>query len=123
MKDPLFESIQIDPLEVKNRIGLQAMDLDMTDNDKVTDQIVESYAERARGGVGMVTVGYTTVDDLSATPPPSAPVKRGGQRILENHHRRNDRSYWKRLWKIHPLGYAPGCKTRWRGVESGVQSL
>ncbi|MDA3896706.1 MAG: FAD-dependent oxidoreductase [Desulfobacteraceae bacterium] len=65
MRDPLFESIEINSLEVKNRIYLPAMHLGMADNFEVTDQIVEFYAERARGGAGMITVGYATVDDLS----------------------------------------------------------
>ena len=65
MRDPLFESIKINALEIKNRIYLPAMHLGMANNFEVTDQIVEFYAERARGGAGMITVGYATVDDLS----------------------------------------------------------
>ena len=65
MRDPLFESININTLKIKNRIYLPAMHLGMADNFEVTDQIVEFYAERARGGAGMITVGYATVDDLS----------------------------------------------------------
>ena len=65
MRDPLFESININTLKIKNRIYLPAMHLGMANNFEVTDQIVEFYAERARGGAGMITVGYATVDDLS----------------------------------------------------------
>ena len=65
MKDPLFEPIKINQLELKNRIYLPAMHLGMADNFEVTDQIVEFYAERARGGVAIICVGYATVDDLS----------------------------------------------------------
>jgi 2,4-dienoyl-CoA reductase (NADPH2) len=65
MRDPLFEPIKINKLEVKNRIYLPAMHLGMANNFEVTDQIVDFYAERARGDVGMITVGYATVDDLS----------------------------------------------------------
>ncbi|MDA3898496.1 MAG: FAD-dependent oxidoreductase [Desulfobacteraceae bacterium] len=65
MKDPLFKPIKINSLELKNRIYLPAMHLGMANNFEVTDQIVEFYAERARGGVGMICVGYATVDDLS----------------------------------------------------------
>ena len=65
MRDPLFEPIKINTLELKNRIYLPAMHLGMANNFEVTDQIVEFYAERARGGVGMICVGYATVDDLS----------------------------------------------------------
>ncbi|MBW1814390.1 MAG: FAD-dependent oxidoreductase [Deltaproteobacteria bacterium] len=65
MQDPLFEPIIINQLEVKNRIYLPAMHLGMAIDFEVTAQIVDFYAERARGGVGMITVGFATVDDLS----------------------------------------------------------
>jgi 2,4-dienoyl-CoA reductase-like NADH-dependent reductase (Old Yellow Enzyme family)/thioredoxin reductase len=65
MKDPLFQPITINGLEVKNRIYLPAMHLGMAVDFQVTDQLVAFYAERAKGGVGMICVGYATVDDLS----------------------------------------------------------
>ena len=68
MKDPLFESIRINTLKIKNRINMPAMHLNMARNYEVTDQLVDFYAERARGGAGMITVGYATVDDLSGGP-------------------------------------------------------
>jgi 2,4-dienoyl-CoA reductase (NADPH2) len=67
MKDPIFEPITINKLEIKNRIYMPAMHLGMADNFEVTDRIVDFYTERARGGVGMVCVGYATVDELSGT--------------------------------------------------------
>ena len=65
MKDPLFEPIKINQLELKNRIYLPAMHMNMAMDFEVTDQLVDFYAERARGGVGIITVGYATVDELS----------------------------------------------------------
>ncbi len=65
MIDPLFEPITINKTKVKNRIYLPAMHLGMADNFEVTDQITAFYAERAKGGAGMITVGYATVDDMS----------------------------------------------------------
>jgi len=63
--DPLFQPININFLTVKNRIFMPAMHLGMADNFQVTDQIVEFYAERAKGGAGMISVGYATVDEFS----------------------------------------------------------
>lgn len=63
--DPLFEPITINSLEIKNRIYLPAMHLGMASEYQVTDPLVEFYAERARGGAGMITVGFATVDDRS----------------------------------------------------------
>ncbi len=65
MKDPLFEPIKIKSLDIKNRIFLPAMHLGMANNFEVTDQIVSFYEERAKGGVGIISVGYATVDDMS----------------------------------------------------------
>jgi 2,4-dienoyl-CoA reductase (NADPH2) len=41
------------------------MHMNMARDFEVTDQLIDFYAERARGGVGIITVGYATVDDLS----------------------------------------------------------
>lgn len=68
MTDSLFQPIFINGLQVKNRIFLPAMHLNMARNFAVTDRLVEFYAERARGGAGMITVGYATVDELSGNP-------------------------------------------------------
>lgn len=65
MNDPLFESIKINQLELKNRICMPAMHMNMAVNFEVSDQLIDFYAERARGGVGLITVGYATVDEYS----------------------------------------------------------
>lgn len=65
MRDPLFEPIRINRLEVKNRICMPAMHMNMAKNFEVTDPLVDFYAERARGGAGLITVGFATVDEDS----------------------------------------------------------
>ncbi len=65
MNDPLFEPLRINKLELKNRIYMPAMHLGMAVDFAVTDQLVDFYAARARGGVGCICVGYATVDDMS----------------------------------------------------------
>ena len=65
MRDPLFEPITINRLEIKNRLNMPAMHLNMCRDFKVTEELIDFYIERARGGVGMITVGYATVDELS----------------------------------------------------------
>ncbi|MFP4226536.1 MAG: FAD-dependent oxidoreductase, partial [Desulfobacterales bacterium] len=65
MKDPLFQPISINGLDVKNRIYLPAMHLNMAENFEVTEQLVAFYERRARGGAGMITVGFATVDEMS----------------------------------------------------------
>lgn len=68
MFDPLFQPIRLNTLLLANRIVMPAMHLAMADGGLVTDQIVAFYAERARGGAGLITVGYATVDDHSGAP-------------------------------------------------------
>ncbi len=41
MKDPLFNSIKIGGLEIKNRIYLPAMHMNMAEDYMVTDKLVE----------------------------------------------------------------------------------
>ena len=68
MSDPLFRSIFIGSIELKNRIFMPAMHLNMCKNFLVTEQLIEFYRERAKGGVGLISVGYATVDELSGSP-------------------------------------------------------
>jgi 2,4-dienoyl-CoA reductase (NADPH2) len=68
MSDLLFRSIFIGSVELKNRIFMPAMHLNMCRNYIVTEQLIEFYRERAKGGAGLISVGYATVDELSGTP-------------------------------------------------------
>jgi len=68
MKDPLFQPIKINSIKIKNRIYLPAMHLNMANNFFVTENIKAFYRERAKGGAGMICVGYATIDDKSGTP-------------------------------------------------------
>lgn len=65
MSDLLFQPITINKMEIKNRIYLPAMHLGMAVDFQVTDQLTAFYAERAKGGVGMICVGFATVNELS----------------------------------------------------------
>lgn len=65
MKDVLFQPIEINEVPVRNRLCMPAMNLNYCDEYRVTDRLVEFYAERARGGVGMLVTGCATVDERS----------------------------------------------------------
>jgi len=56
--DPLFNPVHSCRMAVKNRICMPAMPLGMAVDFEVTDPLVAFYAERARGGAGMIAVGY-----------------------------------------------------------------
>ena len=68
MIDPLFQPITINCMEVKNRIFMPAMHMNMAESYAVGDRLVDFYTERAKGGAGMITVGYATIDELSGNP-------------------------------------------------------
>lgn len=68
MSDPLFRSIFIGSAELKNRIFMPAMHLNMCRKFLVTEQLIEFYRERAKGGAGLISVGYATIDELSGNP-------------------------------------------------------
>ncbi|MEA3546009.1 MAG: FAD-dependent oxidoreductase [Thermodesulfobacteriota bacterium] len=68
ISDRLFDPILIANLELKNRILMPAMHMNMCRKFVVTDQLINFYIERAKGGVAMINVGYATVDELSGLP-------------------------------------------------------
>lgn len=59
----LFSPIAIKTMSLKNRIVMTAMHLGYTPAGEVTDRLVAFYAERAKGGVGLIIVGGCTIDD------------------------------------------------------------
>ena len=67
MENFLFQPVKINQMEVKNRIYMPAMHLAMCVDFKITDQIVQFYARRAKGGAGLICVGYATIDDMSGS--------------------------------------------------------
>lgn len=52
----------IGKVELKNRIVMSAMGMNQADNGFVNDAVIEHYAARARGGVGLIIVEVTCVD-------------------------------------------------------------
>jgi 2,4-dienoyl-CoA reductase (NADPH2) len=68
MHDPLFQPIILGTVEVKNRIFMPAMHMNMCRNFQVTERLIDFYRERAEGGAGCISVGYATVDRLSGSP-------------------------------------------------------
>ncbi len=64
----LFEPIQIRNMTVKNRIVMTAMHLNYTPTGEVTDQLIDFYAERVAGGVGMIVIGGCSIDVVGSMP-------------------------------------------------------
>lgn len=66
MVDPIISPIKINTLEIKNRIFLPAMHMNMAVDYEVTQPLIDFYAERARGGAGIIVVGFATIDKRSS---------------------------------------------------------
>lgn len=53
----LFDRINIGPLGLSNRLVMTAMDVGFSTDGFVNDRFIDFYAERARGGVGLIIIG------------------------------------------------------------------
>lgn len=62
----LFSPIQINILEIKNRIAYPSLGLLYSTDGKLNDRYYNYFAERAAGGAGLVTVGPVGVDFIGA---------------------------------------------------------
>ncbi len=62
----LFSPIRINACEVKNRIAYPALGLLYSYDRKLNDKYMNYFVERARGGVGLLTVGPVGVDFLGS---------------------------------------------------------
>jgi len=64
--NPLAQPIQIRDMEIKNRMYMPAMHLNMCMDYEVSDKICAFYERRAQGGVGAIAVGFVTVDPMGS---------------------------------------------------------
>ena len=61
----MFSPININHMELKNRVVLTAMHLGYTPEGAVTDRLTDFYRVRARGGVGLIIVGGCRIDEYA----------------------------------------------------------
>ncbi|MGA2681707.1 MAG: hypothetical protein ABSF44_07915, partial [Candidatus Bathyarchaeia archaeon] len=60
----LLQPIKIGPLSLRNRIVMAPMCSRLAgSNGSVTQKMISYYSERARGGVGMIIIEYSYVDE------------------------------------------------------------
>lgn len=65
MNKKTFTPIKINQLEISNRILMPAIHLNMCKGYEVTEPLIAFYKERAKGGAGIITVGFATIDEYS----------------------------------------------------------
>jgi len=64
----LFSPITVNAMTLKNRMVMTAMHLGYTPEGTVTDRLIDFYAARARGGVGLIIVGGCPIDEYGGLP-------------------------------------------------------
>jgi len=65
---PLFQPLTIGSMTLKNRIGMTAMASMLAENGRVTDKMIAYFAERAKGGAGMIMTDGFSCNSLSPHP-------------------------------------------------------
>jgi 2,4-dienoyl-CoA reductase (NADPH2) len=58
----LLSPIKIGKLELKNRVEFAPVTDNFAIDDYVTDRMIKFYEDRAKGGVGLINIGYFTVN-------------------------------------------------------------
>ncbi|MEJ2717875.1 MAG: NADH oxidase, partial [Deltaproteobacteria bacterium] len=59
----LFQPLQIKTTQFRNRVVMAPMNHNFADPDgRVTDQLVDYYVERAKGGAGLIITSATVID-------------------------------------------------------------
>jgi len=61
----LLTPLKLGNMEISNRIVMPAMNATMAVNGIASERFLNFYAERARGGAGMIIVGGTNVSKLA----------------------------------------------------------
>ncbi len=64
----LFQPIKIGTMDLKNRVVMPAMHLSYTMDGSINEQTINFYAERAKGGAGLIIVGGCAIDDIGSSP-------------------------------------------------------
>ncbi|MCL1798516.1 MAG: NAD(P)/FAD-dependent oxidoreductase [Eggerthellaceae bacterium] len=65
----LLEPFKIGKVELRNRFVMLPMTIEKVDNYHISDDLVDFYEQRAKGGVGLIEVGSAYVSDCFDTQP------------------------------------------------------
>lgn len=58
----LFQPLKVGKTEIKNRIFMPPISTNLADKGYVTDELIQHYAARAKGGVGLIVTEVVTVE-------------------------------------------------------------
>lgn len=60
----VYTPIQLGPIRVKNRLAFLPMTTGLVDDYHITDEFIDFYEQRAKGGVGLTAIGSAYVCDM-----------------------------------------------------------
>ena len=60
----LFSPIKVGKKEIKNRVFMPPISTNLADNGYVTQELVNHYGARAKGGVGLIVTEVVTVEPV-----------------------------------------------------------
>lgn len=115
MYEKIFEEGKIGGLTLRNRVILSPMDDDLSGaTGEISDRAIEYYAAKAKGGTGLVIVGYVGVCG-----PELGGVAKPGQCFLRNLHDR--RAFSVLADRVHE--YGGSMENRCRIVVETIQKI
>ncbi|UAW98946.1 NADH:flavin oxidoreductase [Halopseudomonas nanhaiensis] len=92
---PLFESFELGPLTLNNRIVMAPMTRNFSPRGVPNEQVVEYYRRRAESGVGLIITEGTTIDHQAANGYPNVPAFHGDEALAG----------WKKVVEaVHAVG-------------------
>lgn len=102
----LLEPIHIGPMRLKNRIVMAPMTTNYGNEDQTpSERLIAFLAERAKGGVGLITVEVCTVDVKQKYQPQSLTL--GGDEFIAAHRKLTDALHQYDV-KVQPQITHPG---------------
>lgn len=107
----LFEPIEINHLQLKNRVVMPAMNLGYTHDGTVNERLIEFYRQRALGGAGLIMVGGTAVEKTGVI---GGFVSLHADDFIKGHQQLCD--------TLHEEGAAAGCQLFQAGRYSAAFS-
>ena len=108
----LFEPLKIREVEIRNRIVMPAMALNFSRDSSVNDRTIDFYAERAKGGAGLIILGGCAVEPRG-----------GGPTMLSISDDKSIPAYTKFADTMHKYGAKTVVQLYHAGAYSGMPDM
>ena len=119
----LFQPYRIGKLSIKNRIAMAPMHLGgrMDSTGNMTEEVIDYYEARAKGGFGLIITGGVASDGGSSTTAPDPETTNCAQTRLFFARSRKRKALKRYTDSDAALGYTGEPPARGRGQRTGVR--